>query len=302
VTDDPTLGIALASVRAAEASALLAAVLHESTRPGYVSVTFQGSEQDGASLRDRLGALAESSDYGGLIFRRGSERGASRGRNEAFRALPASVEWVWTPNDTSRPAADWALVLGRRLAEVDGSVAAVAMDYRAEGHSRRRVSDMPTLSEWSLWRAIEPALVWRRQTVLDLDGFDVDIGTGAHGWAQSGEGTDLLLRMQEAGYTVVTVPLAVEGTAQHLSSASRDRRRKEFYYGVGFGCVARRHFSVVRCLPAVVSPLLKLLAGRPVEGRRLSVGLSLAAFAGRGVGLFLGEHALGIKLRRTHWA
>jgi hypothetical protein len=302
VTDDPTLGIALTSVRAEETSALLSAVLRESTRPGFVSVSYQGTREDGASLRDRMAVLAGESDYAGLIFGWGSGRGASRGRNEAFRALPESVVWVWTPNDTSRPPADWAVTLRRRVVDVDESVAAVVMDYRVGDKARRHVSDVPTLSGWSLWRAIEPAVVWRRQPVLELGGFDVDIGTGADSWAQSGEGTDLLVRMQDAGYAVVTLPLAVEGAAQHLSSASRDRRRKEFYYGVGFGCVARRHFSIPRCIPALVGPLLRLLGGQGVEGHRPSVAMSLTAVAGRAVGLLLGERAVRTRLRGDHWA
>jgi hypothetical protein len=146
-------------------------------------------------------------------------------------------------------------------------------------------------------------VVWRRRTVVDLGGFDEDIGTGAHSWAQSGEGTDLLLRMQGRGHAVVTVPLAVAGAAQHLSPMSRDRRRKEFYYGVGFGCVARRHFSVPRCLPSVVGPLLKLLRGQPLEGQRLSLRMSLTACAGRAVGLLMGERAVRrTRLRGGHWA
>jgi hypothetical protein len=303
VTDDPALGIALTTVRAERTSALLSAVLGESTRPGFVSVTYQGSHEEGDALRDRLAALAAESDYEGLIFCRTSGRGASRGRNEAFRALPESVVWVWTPNDTSLPPADWAHALGRCVDQVDESVAAVAMDYHVGDVSRRQVSDMPMLSGWSLWRAIEPAVAWRRRTVIDLGGFDENIGTGAHSWAQSGEGTDLLLRMQERGYDVVTTPLVVTGAPQHLSSVRRDRRRKEFYYGVGFGCVARRHFSVARCLPSVVGPLLRLLRGQPVEGQRLSVWMSLTACTGRAVGLLMGERAVRrTRLPGGHWA
>lgn len=302
MTDNPTLGIALTSLRAEETTALLSAVLRESTRPGFFSVIYQGTQEDGEFLRDRLTELAGASDYGGLILGFGSQRGASRGRNEALRVLPDCVTWVWTPNDTSRPPVDWATTLGRHLAGLDASVAAVALDYGVDGRLRRRVSEVAELSGWSLWRAIEPALVWRRRAVLDLGGFDVTIGTGADGWPQSGEATDLLCRLRDAGHAVTTLPLAVEGRGQHLSSITRDRLRKEFYYGVGFGCVARRHFAPGRSLAAVVSPLIKLVAGRSLEGERLGTRLSLTACAGRGVGLLLGDRAVRIRIRGRPWA
>lgn len=302
MTDDQTLGIALTTVRPDEATALLADVLRRATRPACVSVIFQGSPDEGASLGRRLAELAADRGYGGLLFGAGSPHGSSRGRNDAMRALPESVIWVWTPNDTSRPPADWVEALGRRVAGVDDSVAAVALDYRVDGRWRRRVSDVPALSGWSLWRAIEPALVWRRQTFLELGGFDERIGTGADTWAQSGEATDLLCRMRDLGHGVVTVPLAVDGTPQHVgSTTSRNRRRKEFFYGVGFGCVARRHFPLLRSWAAVVSPLLKLAAGQPLEGVRSSVSLSLTACAGRGVGLMLGERCVRLRMRGGHW-
>jgi hypothetical protein len=301
VTDDPTLGIALATVRPDEAVALLADVLHQAHRPGFVSVVHQGPHDTGPPFGRRLAKLAHEREYDGLMFNSGPGRGSSRARNEAFRALPESVSWVWTPNDTSRSPADWVHTLGQRVAEVDESVAAVALDYLIDGQYRRRVSDVPVLSGWSLWRCIEPALVWRRRTLLDLGGFDERIGTGAESWAQSGECTDLLCRMQVVGHGVVTLDLSVAGRAQHSGSTSRDGLRKEFFYGVGFGCVARRHFPLPRSAAAVVSPLVKLVARRPLEGQRLSLPLALTAFAGRGAGLLLGERAVRLRMRGDHW-
>jgi len=301
VIEYPALGIALTTVRPGHATALVAGVLRQTTRPGFVSVLFQGSPDDGAALRRRLAELADETAFGGLLFNAGSGRGSSRGRNNAIRALPESVTWVWTPNDTSRPPPDWAQTLGQRVASLDGSVVAVALDYRVDGRLRRRVSDVPLLSGWSLWRAIEPALVWRRQTFLDLGGFDERIGTGADGWAQSGECTDLLCRMRDLGHLVVTQSLAVDGSPQHLGSMTSSTLRKEFFYGVGFGCVARRHFPLPRSAAAVVTPFLKLVAGRRLEGDRVSIHVAITACAGRGVGLALGERCLRLRMRGGHW-
>jgi hypothetical protein len=301
VTDGSRLGIALTTVRPGEASTFVGCVLRQPARPACISVWHQGSPAEGAALGRRLAGLADESAYDGLVYGCDSTRGASRGRNAALRELPESVTWVWTPNDTSRPPADWATAVGRHLAGLDDSVAAVALDYRVDGRLRRQVSDVPELTGWSLWRAIEPALVWRRRAVLELGGFDVTIGTGADGWAQSGEATDLLCRLRDAGYAVTTLPLAVEGRPQHVSSITGDRVRKEFYYGVGFGCIARRHFPLGRSLAAVASPLGKLVTGRSVEGERLGTRLSLTAFAGRGAGLLLGERSVRIGMRGRHW-
>lgn len=301
MSDEPSIGIALATVRPDETEGLVTSVLRQPVRPAYVSVRHQGPPGSGAALGQRLAATAAECGYDGLVFGSGSERGSSRGRNAALRALPDSVTWVWTPNDTSRPPVDWASALGRHVAGLDESVAAVALDYRVDGRVRRQVSDLPELAGWQLWRAIEPALVWRREVVLDLGGFDVEIGTGADGWPQSGEGTDLLCRLHDAGYAVVTLPLAVEGRWQRLSTSSRDEWRKEFYYGVGFGLVARRHFPLGRSLAGVVSPLFKLLTGRSAEGQRPAPRTALTASVGRAAGLLLGERSVRLRMRGEHW-
>lgn len=302
MTDVHDLGVAITSVRAGETLALLAALVGQETRPGHVSVTYQGRADDSEDLRGRLEGLAREHAYDGLLYRAGSGRGASTGRNDALRALPDSVTWVWTPNDTSRPPVGWAGTLGRGLAGLGDDVAAVALDYAVGGRLRRQASAVPELTGWDVWRAIEASLVWRRRAVLDAGGFDEGLGTGARGWAQSGEATDLLMRLRASGHRVATLPLVVEGPAQHPGRETRVSRRKEFYYGVGFGCVARRHFPVWRSLVAVVAPLVKLLAARPVEGQRLGVRMSLAASAGRATGLVLGERAVRLRLRGRHWA
>jgi hypothetical protein len=302
VTDDTTLGIALTTVRPEDACGLVAYVLSQESRPGFLSVVHQGPTNASETLERRLLQLAAERHYRGLVFSHGSGRGISRGRNQALRALPESVIWVWTPNDNCRPATDWVRTLGERLEQVDRSVAAVALDFRVEGRLRRQVSDVPELSGWSLWRAIEAALVWRLADVVDLEGFDERIGTGARGWAQSGEGTDLLCRLRDKRLSVVTLDLSIEGRGQHAGSPSRHGLRKEFYYGVGFGVVARRHFALGRSLVAVVSPLVKLVARRPLEGQQPNLPMALTAFAGRGVGLLLGERAVRLRMRGDHWA
>ena len=281
---------------------MVVAILDQDRLPSCVSVSFQGTTEDAESLGARLARLAADTDYGGLVFQLDSARGSSHGRNQALAALPDSVEWVWTPNDTSRPPIDWVSVLGQHLATLEESVGAAAMDYRVAGRLRRAVSDAPALSGWSLWKAIEPALVWRRSAVADLGGFDVGIGTGAAGWAQSGECTDLLARLAGAGYAVVTVPLAVDGRPQHPGGGAHGAGlRKEFFYGVGFGCVARRHFPLARGCAAAVSPLVKLVARRPLEGEPLTGSMALTAFAGRATGLLLGERSVRVRMPGRHW-
>lgn len=293
------LAVAVTTVRAEETIHLVEHLLMLDPRPAAIAIVLQADEERGQAMSARLRALCRAERYSPLYFTHVNERGVSRGRNKAIELLPDDVTWVWIPNDTSRPPTEWGTLL-RELDLIRPPTAAVTLGYSSESAVRRPAEASRALVGWELWRPIEPAVMWRLDAVRAMGGFDATIGTGSDGWAQSGDGTDLLCRFAAAGFSVRTLPFTVHGRSQHALVAAKDRRRKEFYYGVGFGCVARRHFSPIRSIIAVLTPLVRLLVGMPVEtGSR--PGLVLASCAGRATGLVLAEGVLRRRFRQQHW-
>ncbi|MCE5290195.1 MAG: hypothetical protein LLG14_13295 [Nocardiaceae bacterium] len=293
-------GVAISTVRVDETVSLVMSLLDEAVVPGCIAVVHQGGVKDYEKLAGALADIAAVRGYAGLATLHDSRTGLSRGRNLAVGLLSDGVEWVWTPNDTSRPSPDFVATASDFLEGVD-TVGAVAVNYRVAGEVRRDVSGEPILDGWALWKAIEPAIVWNVQAVHDAGGFDETIGTGSPGWAQSGEGTDLLSRIRTAGYRVATFDAYVEGRNHHQDPRKSFQFRKEFYYSVGFGCVARRHFSLMRTFVAVATPLIRFILGSRYEGARPAVHIVAAAVSGRAIGLVLGDFSPRIRKRGQHW-
>ncbi|CAM3847763.1 glycosyltransferase family 2 protein [Smaragdicoccus niigatensis] len=295
------IGLVVASIRPDEAAAQFESVLAQMPLPAYVSIAFQGSDQDFRQLRDAVRITADNAGFTDYSVVHDRGQGASRARNIALANVPETVTWVWTPNDTTRPTEQFLQNLSHSLTTATEDVGVVGLNYRVGDRFRRHVSTNKELTGWQVWHVIEPATVWRRDHLVRAGGFDERIGPGSDGWTQAGEGTDAIYRVTARGLTVSSAPLAVMGREQHLDPRSKFQRRKEFYYAVGVGCVIRRHYLTLRGLLAIVTPLVNWAIGRSTPGESRTLSLALAASSGRFLGIVLGDRACRIDRRTEHW-
>jgi hypothetical protein len=215
-----------------------------------------------------------------------SSGGVSIGRNDAVRALRPDIEIIGFPNDTStyrRDSLERAIV-----AFSDGNNPDAVAGNLIDGDGSRRdalPSNGEPLDRATVWRAIEPAYFLRRSSLEGVGGFRPDLGTGSSGPWQSGEGTDLLLRLMAKGGVILSMPeLIVEGPGgRHLLSVdewvAKNRR-----YARGTGYVYRIHrYPLPDRLKTLLGPLV--LATRHDAELSVSLRLAIARSVGRLEGL-----------------
>ncbi|TFD70118.1 glycosyltransferase family 2 protein [Cryobacterium sp. Hb1] len=166
-----------------------------------------------------------------------SPLGASRGRNAGVAALPAGMDYLLHfPNDTT-----WfppGTIAGIR--SIPFAASAAALTVTDENGPK---FDLPTagtpLDRWNVWTVIEMGLVIRRSLFTRLGGFTESIGTGASTPWQSGEATDLLLRLMHAresdSFVWLPAEVAIGGVSDPHGLSNGERRRKLRSYARGFG-------------------------------------------------------------------
>jgi hypothetical protein len=268
---------------------LIQSIARQAIPPAAVAVIDQSTPPMDRA-RDRINEIAAT---GGFAIRWATGgAGLSAGRNMAFHLLGGSVEWAVTPNDTSILDEAFSDALAKAVASASHASCLVGTyAYRGNG-LRDPGPEGSELTGWELWRPIEPACVWNVGRVLEVGGFDERIGTGSAGAAQSGEGTDLLVRLARSAPVRVAPGIVVHGRPHDFGLDATARASKDYGYAVGTGVVYRRHFEAGRALPRLVWPLMQgarlALQGRdPAEFR-----YGLARARGRLYGYFRTGHAL----------
>lgn len=188
-----------------------------------------------ADLDELIGSFADTLDIKAVM----SARGISNGRNAAAAALGDEVEWLWFPNDTNRVDADFLERVARHCTALT-TVCAVQMIDR-EGPRHPLPAPGTNFTKRTVWGAMEPATILRRDQFVAAGGFNPNLGSGADSPWQSGEGPDLLLRMSALdGFSVEWVPdIYVHAQTEFAHLPPRERRRKQRNYGRGHGYVLR---------------------------------------------------------------
>lgn len=214
-----------------------------------------------------------------------SRGGASAGRNDAVKLLGDDVDLVGFPNDDSAlPRGTLSQVVACWTAH--GRPAAVTASLSEPAGRRFQLPPSGAqLDRRSVWRAIEPATFLSLTSLKAVGGFRTDLGTGCAAPWQSGEGTDVLLRMLEAGMVLVSCPEAeVTGPGERRTLTPDELVAKHRGYARGTGYVYRLHRypsrARIRILLAPWSQLLK-----HDDSARLSVRIAWARSLGRAEGL-----------------
>lgn len=269
-----SFGVVITSVgRWDDVRALLGDIAAQTHPPHTVVIAHHVSIDDVPGLRRLV------DDFTGRMRLRTvvSERGASRGRNAGVAALGEDVDWILFPNDTSRLDADFF----ERLVPYCAAPATVCAVRLADTEGSR--NEIPTwgtpLDRHTVWGAIEPATALRREEFVRAGGFDPSIGTGAPTPWQSGEITDLLLRMATMGLANVAWvdDLVVHAKPEFCHLTAAERRRKLRNYGRGSGYLLRRwdyprRERLRHVVGGALMPLRNRYKFRPTDGLMLCVG------------------------------
>jgi hypothetical protein len=229
----PSVGVVISTLgRVEPLDRLLGDLARQSRLPLAVAVCDQSDGHGSRTVAEVCGAHRSTLD----IRLVSSPRGLSRGRNAAAAALQGEADYLFFPNDTSRLAPG----LLAAFAPAD-KVEAVAGEYRdALGARTQFEAGLLPLGKNNVWLAMEPALFVRSDVFAAVGGFDERIGSGAASPWQSGEGTELLLRLGEAGGRIQFDPrLVVEGVPENEGLNRTERGRKLRAYGRGYGHILR---------------------------------------------------------------
>lgn len=238
-TAGPSWGIVVTTLGRPEPLArLLDSLAAQTYRRFVVAVCAQGRAEE---VRELVESAARRHGLD-VRFVAGDRTGAAAGRNLAAGLLPDSVDHLLFPNDTSTYEPD---LLARLAERFPGSVAGALTVVDDFGPKLAIAGPGTRLTRRNAWAVILMGLVIRRDAFRELGGFDETLGTGAATAWQSGEETDLLLRLlaaRGADLPFVWAPdLVVQGVPDTWRLRPADRRRKLRAYGRGYGRVVRVH-------------------------------------------------------------
>ena len=200
-------------------------------------------------------------EQAGVTYTRVPGKGLSRARNAALQLV--ATRWVAFTDDDCRPEPNWLRELVRPLqdtncASVTGLVLPATMENAAEitfevyGGLGRGYQDK-TWDGWAISKSrYRPVETWRMGAganmlidaprVLDLGGYDLDLGAGAA--APCSEDTDVWYQLLRCWHTIHYTPRAI---VNHHHRSSPEELRKQIYaYAKGHAAYHWRCFWVYR--------------------------------------------------------
>lgn len=211
-----------------------------------------------------------------------TKRGLSLGRNAGMAVL-GECEVVAFPDDDCEYAPD----TFAKLLNLFQETGADALSGRLDSGDLQRVAftrQREVLTKKTVWsRSIEPATFYRKSVLLAVGDFDEQLGIGAATKWQSGEGTDLLIRVMNDGGKVVYDPSVV--VREHAADViPDDYLRKVRRYARGTGRVYAKWYSPREKLLLLLRPLAAALVYL-ARGRRHEAAKKWQAAAGRFEGM-----------------
>lgn len=220
--------------RTAELRTLLTSLQSQTSKDFEVIIVDQNDD-------NRVNLVIEAQTQRLMVRHLRSERGLSRARNVGLRQAKGEIvgfpdDDCWYPPgllakliDMFRARPSLAVAVGRC---VDRNGVSVAGDREKSGRVGR----------FGVWATgtVSPAIFVRRSALEKVGGFDEGLGVGAASPYQSGEESDLLVRILSTGGDIArdcTIEINHQGYATEFGAATRRRARA---YGCGLGHVLRR--------------------------------------------------------------
>jgi GT2 family glycosyltransferase len=224
-------------------------------------------------------------------------RGLSRSRNRGIEGAEAQI--IGFPDDDCWYEANFLERMASLFTEREDCIGVTGLCLDGDGRPaaggglRRPVE----LTKRNAWHCGVSTTMFLRRSAFDLvGGFDEGLGLGAATPYQSGEETDLLLRLIAAGERVIYCPDLVVRHPRSRLKGPRARERARVY-GVGMGRVLRSHaFPAAEALGHLARPVL----GAIVAGCTFRPDLAWIRWAratGRWRGYFLSYHDTGRGMR-----
>lgn len=191
---------------------------------------------------DRLVPLLKQYHDRFCIIHMRSAPGLSKARNLGLRSVTGEVvsfpdDDCWYDNNLLETAVrylanqpDLAGITGRSIDDAGREV---------NGLFRKTVARLDRSNVWEC--AISYTIFLRRTAVAQVGGFDETLGVGAGTMWGSGEETDLLLRVLDAGMRIQYLP---DFTVRHPDARHQVGKRslnRAYLYGCGTGRVLQRH-------------------------------------------------------------
>jgi hypothetical protein len=272
----PAFGMAITTVgRWDQICQLLDDLAGQTFPPRMVAIAYDSGDKDAANGLRKVERYAEK-----LTIRTAVKHGGSTaGHNTAVSLFTDDVDWIYLLTDNCRLEYD----LLERLAPHCAPPATVCA-WRlvdADGDRNRLPPVGSSFTRHNAWSVVVPAMAIRHDAYKTVGGFDTTIGSGSDSPWQSGDETDLLLKLSLLDdFSIRWVPdIAVQGHTDFTHLTPAERRRKLRGYGRGMGYVYRRWdysaWAKLRILVGAASlPLRKPKKFRARDGFALLVGRS----------------------------
>jgi glycosyltransferase involved in cell wall biosynthesis len=231
-----TVDLVVATVaRRLELERFLESVANQSYRNVRVIVVDQNED-------DRIHPVLERVEGRLSVLRLRSARGLSRARNVGLTEVAADI--VAFPDDDCWYPPDLLESVVRMLDEHPdwAGLSVRAMDTRGRPSSMQWDRSAGRIGRYSIWRrAISFGIFLRSSAVEAGGGFAEDLGQGSGTPWGSGEESDFLLRILDAGLHVRYEPSLHVCHESPTPTLSETDRRKGYEYGLGHGHVLRMH-------------------------------------------------------------
>lgn len=233
----PAFGMAITTVgRWDHIFQLLDDLAAQTYPPHMVAIAYDDNEDAAAGLQRVMQDFSHRLTIRTVV----KHGGSTAGHNTAVSLLSDEIDWVYLLTDNCRLEPD----LLQRLAPhcVPPATLCAMRLVDADGNRNKVPPPGTPFTRRNAWSAVVPAMVISHEHYAAIGGFDTTIGSGSQSPWQSGDETDLVLKLSMLeDFSVRWIPdIVVTGHTDFTHLTPEERRRKLRNYGRGTGYMFRR--------------------------------------------------------------